>query len=83
MFGQKQKLCRQLQKKLETRAGSMREEIPQKAPNGQPYTKEPPYILYFLKQKDFAVVHFLAVFSHLHNLFSILSFQICIHQRIS
>ena len=28
--------------------------VPQTAPNGQPYTKVPPYILYFLKQNFLA-----------------------------
>ena len=37
---------------------------PQKAPIGQPYTKMPPYILWFLKHFLHEVVHFLAVFSH-------------------
>ena len=53
--------------------------FPQKAPNGQPHTRVPPYILCFLKQKCSVVVHFLAVFSHLQNLFFILSFQIFIN----
>ena len=36
--------------------------VPQKAPIGQRYTKMPPYIVYFLKQKCIVVVQFLAVF---------------------
>ena len=58
-----------ISRRLEERCG-----LPQKALNGQPYTKVPPYIIYLLKQ-EIQYISFSSFLSHLQSLFSTLSFQ--------